>query len=148
MSTWLTVWTPALVEDAKDKPKAFAEYTQQVMGVPYPTIKDMTILRKKAKEFFKNCPNATWGTLCRVVQWAKARKRRPSRVWMLVDMFREAWSAGYLPELDRAARVDDNVEAGIERALEQEDRPEWRARLLGARGVTARREALTEWQMA
>lgn len=148
MSTWLTVWTPKLVFEAADPAKAFAEYAQQTVGIPFPTIKDMTILRSKAKKFFENCPDADWRTLCKVAQWAKARKRRPPRVFMLVDMFRDAWSAGYLPELDRAGRTDETVEAGIERALTMEQRPEWRARLLGARGINARREALHEWQTA
>lgn len=146
MTSWLTVWTPDLVADADDPPKAYAEYVQQTVGIPYPTIKDMTILRRKAKDFFAKVPNTDWKTLCRIAQWARAKKRRPPRVFMLVDMFREAWSAGYLPELDRADRVDETVEDGIERALRTETRPEWRARLMGARGVTARREALAEWQ--
>lgn len=146
MSDWTTVWTPERVQEADDPNKAFANYVQQTLGVPYPTIKDMTILRKKTKLFFQNVPDADWKTLCKVVQWAKARKRRPPRVFMVVEMFRDAWAAGYLPELDRHARVDETVEAGIERALAVETRPEWRARLLGASGVTARAAAFAEWQ--
>lgn len=143
--TWLHVWTPSDVQNAADPAKAFADYCQQTMGVPWPTIGDLKILRKKANEFFEHYPQADWTTLCRVAQWCRSRKRRCSRVWLVVDEFRNAWAKGGLPELDPRDNADERVEEGIERALEAEERPEWRRRLIAARGVDARREAYQEW---
>lgn len=143
--TWLTVWTPEKVQEAKDKPKAYAEYCQQIIGTPWPTIKDMAILRKKIKEFFSHYPQCDYRSLCRIAQWARARKRRPNRTWMVVALFRDAWRDGYLPELDPAERREENIEQAIADALDEENREEWRRRLLGARGVEARREAYNEW---
>jgi hypothetical protein len=143
--TWLTHWTPEKVQAAKDRPRAFAEFCQQTIGTPWPTIKDMTILRRKIKEFFARYPQCDYHSLCRVAQWTRSRKRRPTRTWMVVEFFREAWRDGYLPELDPAEQTEASVEEGIAFALDEERRPEWRRRLLGARGVEARREAYQEW---
>lgn len=143
--TWLTQWTVEKVQAAPDKPKAYAEYCQQTIGTPWPTIKDMAVLRRKIKEFFGHYPQCDYASLCRIAQWSRAHKRRPTRVWLVVENFREAWRDGYLPELDPAERQEINVEVGIAEALDIDERPEWRRRLIGARGVEARREAYTEW---
>lgn len=145
--TWLTQWTPEKVQAAKDKPRAFADYCQQTIGTPWPTLKDMTILRKKIKEFFAHYPQCDYRSLCRVAQWARSHKKRPTRAWLVLEMFRDAWRDGYLPELDPAERRDENIEGNISTALDEETRPEWRSRLLGARGVEGRREAYEEWLM-
>lgn len=147
MSTWLHQWTAEDVFEAKDPCAAFADYCQQRIGVPYPTIKDMRILRRHVKDFFKNVPDATWYTLCRVADWCKARRKRPQRVWMVVLHFRKAWSDGYLPELDPAEQaIDETVERRVKVALAVETNEWWRRRLLGSSGVGARKEAITEWE--
>jgi hypothetical protein len=143
--TWLTTWTPEKVQAAQDKPRAFAEYCQQTIGTPWPTLKDMTILRKKIKEFFEHYPRCDYRSLCRVANWCRARKRRPTRAWLVIESFRDAWRDGYLPELDPAERREENIEEAITFALDEEHRPEWRRRLMAARGVEARREAYQEW---
>lgn len=143
--TWLTQWTPEKVQAADDPPKAFADYCQQTIGTPWPTLKDMIVLRRKIKDFFALYPQCNYVSLCRVAQWARSHKKRPTRAWLIMDMFREAWRDGYLPELDPAERRDENIEDNISTALDEETRPEWRSRLLGARGVEARREAYEEW---
>ncbi len=145
--TWLTTWTPELVAGAEDKPAAFAAYCQQTMGVPWATYKDMAILRKRIKELFEYYPRADYFTLCRVAAWCKSKRRRLSRVYQVVDRFRDAYEAGALPELDRD-RLDDVIEQGIVEALEVEQRPEWRTRLIRSVGPEARKAALAEWQQS
>lgn len=140
-----TRWTPELILEEEDPFEAFAEYVQQQLGVPWPTIKDKTILRRKIKEFFAATPQADWGTLCRTVQYCKSRKIRFQRIWMPLESVREAYSRGYLPELG-STEQDASLEEQIKQALEQEERPDWRARLLGARTSKARELALREWR--
>lgn len=136
-------WTPQLVAEAPDPNLAFANFTQQVLGVPWPTIKDQTILRSRTAEFFEHYPNATWFTLCRVVTWLKAKRKRVPRVWMVVDKFRDCWVDGMLPELD-PAEGDVELEVLIESALTEETDESWRRRLIMTEGP-ARRAAYDEW---
>lgn len=142
---WLTIWTPEMVAVAPDPVLAWSEYAQQVLGVPWPTIRDQAILRHKIRELFDHYPRADWYSLCRLVQWCKGRGKRDTRVWLVLDRFRSAWCAGALPELD-PQRTEVDVEARIERALEDEADPTWRRRLLGAMGTVARRAAIDEWE--
>lgn len=93
---WLKVLGPDDVTDAR----SFAEYCQQTLGAPYPRGKEWATLNTKAKEFFEEKPQATWGTLCRVVMWARMKKKRPSAAWKVVGMWKWAWEDGALPELD------------------------------------------------
>lgn len=146
MGSWEKIWTPVDVATADDPYKAFAEYCQQIIGVPWATQKDLIVLRKRGKEFFGHYPHADWYTLCRVASWCRSRRRRLPRVFMVIDEFRNAWKAGVLPELDPANRQETNVEEAIAAALEIETRQDWRRRLIGARGIEARREAYREWQ--
>ena len=146
MTRWLKVWTPEDVAEADDKPLAFANYVQQTLGCPWPTKQDQIVLRKRLKECFEAIPEADYYTLCRTVQWARARKRRPPRVWMVVDYVRDAWSQGALPELDPANRTDKKLEEAIAAALKIEKRDGWRRRLLGAQGLDARQEAYRAWR--
>lgn len=143
----LIVWTPAKVQNADDKPRAYAEYLQQTMGVPWPTAKDLVILRRKIKEVFENYPQADYYTLCRLAAWCKSRRKRYSRVWMVVETLRDAWAAGALPELDPEGE-DKELEEKIAEALKTEEREGWRRRLMGASGRTARKEAYEEWQQS
>jgi len=134
------------VTSAPDPVVAFAEYVQQKLGVPWPTAKDLAILRKKITEFFAHYPKVTYFTLCRVVEWAKSRHRRYDRVWRVIDAFRYAYSDGVLPELDPDDHADDSVEARITAALADETSPTWRRYLIGASGVSARRQIIEEWE--
>lgn len=144
MTLWLKAWTPEDVAEAKDQPRAFAEYCHQVIGVPFPGVKDMTILRRRCNEFFAANRGASWYTLCRVAQWCRSHKRRPPRAWMVVDEFRFAWRDGYLPEFDPTG-TDPGVEKEIARILKSETRDGWRQRLICAQGVEARGKAVREW---
>jgi hypothetical protein len=133
------------VVNAPDPVVAFAEYVQQKLGVPWPTAKDMNILRSKIKEFFGHYPKLTYFTLCRIVEWARARHRRYDRVWKVIDAFRYAWKDGALPELD-PDRAETTVEERITAALTVETNPMWRRCLIGAAGVEARRRIIDEWE--
>lgn len=143
---YLTTWTPQLVVDAPDPVNAFAEFAQQRLGVPWPTQRDMAILRKKIGEFFDHYPRLTFHTLCRVVEWARQRRWRFDRVWKVIDAFRRAWTDGAIPELDPAQQRDERLDASIAQALESETDPVWRRWLIGAEGEDARRKVLEDWR--
>lgn len=144
---WLTQWTPDRVAAAEDPCAAYAEYLQQTMGIPWPTIKDMSILRKHTKEFFDHYPNADWYTMCRLANYFRRRKRRFGRVYQVVTEFRDAYRDGALPELDPGygSASDSQLELNIAEALAGETRPEWVERLIRAEGVEARRGAYELW---
>lgn len=144
----LRTWTPDLVNAAEDPTRAFAEYVQQTLGVPWPTQRDMVILRKKVNDFFELYPQADYRTLCRVVVFMRSRKRRVSRMWMVVEEFRKAWAAGQLPELDPGYVRDDGIKTLIEEALTVETDPVWRRRLLLAQGPASQREVYVSWQQS
>lgn len=141
----LTRWTPDLVAEANDPVAAFAEYVQQALGVPWPTLADMTRMRRRIKEIFAHYPQADYYTLCRIVAWAKADRRRFGRVPEVVDCFREAFKAGALPELD-PPETEVDVEEAIRAVLVNEQDPWWRRRLVATQGVEFRREALEDWR--
>lgn len=139
------VMTPARIMELpeKERPEAYALYLQRELGIPWPTQRDMVLLKRKIKEIFDQYPHATYFSLCRIADWCKVKKRRFERVWMVPAEFRKAWAAGYLPELD--SNPDQHLEQRIQQALEVETRSGWRQRLMCAAG-TARREALEEWE--
>jgi hypothetical protein len=93
---FLKILDPDDVVDAE----SFAAYCQQVLGSAYPKARDLVILRTKLKDFFAEKPEATYYTLCRVVQWARMKKKRPSDSWKVPDMWKWAWQDGALSELD------------------------------------------------
>ena len=137
--------TPHEVVSAKDHASAFAVYCQQEIGCPLVTKQNLMVLRKQAKLLFEKNPQADWMTLCRVVDWCKARKKRPTHPHVVVSLLPYAWKDGYLPELDPSSE-DPAVEERILQALRCEVRDEWMRRLTLAKGRAARREAVEEWE--
>jgi hypothetical protein len=150
MSNWLKVWTPEDVQAQrthKDHMVAFANYVQQQLGSPYPTNGDFAILRGKAKQIFDQFPHADWRTLCKIVRYCKSKKKRPPRAWMVLDQYREAWSAGFAPELDfNFVAPDIDLDAELAGVLLQEEHPSWRRRLVMAQGLEAKKGVLSAWQ--
>lgn len=143
--SWHKLWTPEDVMANDDPAMAFACYCQQIMGTPWPTIKDQVVLRKAAAEFFEYYPHATWHTLCKVALWCKQKKKRCPRVHLVVNAFRDAWADGALPELD-ANRTDTSLEDKIKALLESGELDEgWRARFARTTGTEARRAAYEDW---
>lgn len=124
----------------------FVVYAQQRLGCPYPTLKDQNILRSKTRLLFEKNPKADLKTLVHIVDFMKSRKKNPPRIWLIVEAFNEAWAAGAIPELKIGNEEEVDVELGIIRALNGETDPVWRDKLLGARGVVARRAILEAWE--
>lgn len=139
--------TKFLDRNEVDDWKSYASYVQQQTGIPYPTSKEIPTLRKTLREFFDDQPNANYFTLCRIVDWAKARKRRYASVYGLVcNGWKYAWADGYLPELDPDyQQKDEDLEALITAAIEREDNPEWVRRLIVAQGNESRRRVYEAW---
>lgn len=146
MSRWLKDWTPDEVAADADPVAAFAEFAQQKLGTPRPTLQQMIVLRKRAKEFFVEYPHLDVRTFCRVVDWCKAKKRRPAHAVTIIKWVRYAWADGYLPELDPENQPDEDTDRGIKRALELEDDERWRRRLMLVQGRGDRAEALADWR--
>jgi hypothetical protein len=143
---WLTDWTPDKVAAAPDPCIGWAEYAHQVLGVPQPTLTDMTGARKNVKELFRLYPDqADWYTMCRVVMWVKKRRRHYSRLAPVAACWRDAYGDRFLPELN-PPDIDTNLEATIARALDQETDPVWRRRLIATTGMDFRRATLAEWE--
>lgn len=141
MATYLKTWGKEDVIDAE----SFSEYVQQMLGVPWPTYTDLKILRAKAQEIFNRYPQISWASLCRVADWMRTRHKRPARVWMVLEAFRDAFAAGVLPELDPRDEEDPELERFIAAALEVETDQYWKERLIGSRGVSARRRTFDAW---
>lgn len=139
--------TPDDVQNApeKERPKLFADYVQQTLGTPWPTMKDMIVLRKKINEIFEHHPNANYHTLCRIVIFSRSRKRRFERVWGVLGDFRWAFKAGVLTELDPTYQTDGHYAPLVQRALEDEKDPVWRKRLLMA-GAQQQESVYLEWR--
>lgn len=104
------------------------------MGCAVPTGKDVVLLKSVLKKFWADYPTADWLTLTKVVDHAQVRKRRFARIAAVVSWHKFALEDGCLPELDPAVVVYADINALIQKALEVETDPEWRARLFGARG--------------
>jgi hypothetical protein len=140
---WVTTWTPDMVVAAPDPLIGFANYIEQVLGVGFPTKKDLLILRARVNELFERYPQATFHTMCNVVRFNKSEKRKFARVYTVVDSFREAMMEGWLPELSRAPQT---LEQRITRILEIETDPRWRARILCCLDDGSRLHVLEQWE--
>lgn len=143
MSLYTKTWRAEEVHDAD----SFCEYAEQMLGVPWPTTRDKMVLKAKADEIMRRYPAMNWRVFCRVVDWMRSRHKRPPRVWMIIESFRDAWGAGVLPELDPRDDEDESLERLISAALQVESNDYWRNRLLGSRGVEARRRSFEAWLM-
>lgn len=143
MSMMTRVWR---AEDVHG-PEAFCEYAEQMLGIPFPTTRDKVLLKTKAEEIMARYPQMNWRIFCRVVDYLRSRNKRPPRMWMVIEHFREAWSAGQIPELDPRDREDEGLERLISAALEVESDDYWRRRLIGSRGPEARRRTFEAWLM-
>lgn len=126
--------------------ETFAAYCQQTIGVPYPTHRDLVVLRKRAKEFFAENPRANWQTMVRVADWCNNNRRRFPQTYGVFSQVRFAWAAKYVPELDPVQRVDVALEERITAALAQETDAQWRRRLMIATGPM-REQVYMAWKM-
>ena len=140
--SWLTNWTPEKVAEAPDPIIALSAYIEQALGVAFPTKKDITILRKRVYEILDRYPRADFYTLCKVVAFNRQRRRRFARVYTVVDSFREAMAAGWLPELT----VETCLKERVQEILTHETDPDWRARLISCPDDEARQVIINEWE--
>lgn len=129
---------------APDPIVALGNYMQQTLGIAFPTMSDLAGIRKIANEIAKTYPQASTNTLCRVVQFAKAKKRRPMKGSQVMGMWREAMSAGYLNELDPSN--DQALIDSIYKILETETDERWRSRLMCCLDNDSRRLAIADWR--
>ncbi len=134
-----------LTREEVDSPEKFAEYCQQRLGTPYPTGKDIAALKRYMKAFFKQNPQANYGTLIRTVDWCKNNRKRVPNASGIIGKVRFAWRDGYLPELDPVEQTDDSLEVLIAQAVESETDPWWKDRLTGGRTHKARQEIYESW---
>lgn len=129
--------------------KSYARFVQQHVGVPYCTKGDVVALNKAISEFKERYPHLAekpWPTLVRAAMWCRSKKKRPAKIAAIVNtMLSWAWADGALPELDPRHHRDEDLEVAISHALERENDPVWRDRLIGAEGP-AREEVLRAWQ--
>jgi hypothetical protein len=132
---------PVRAENVHDV-KSYMSYVCQTVGSPW-TMADEHIMGKKVKGFFSAYPECGFETLVRVAQWARAKKKRPARAFLVVDMARYAWSDGAVPEMD-PRNVNLALEANIRNVLETETDPAWRERLVMASGE-GRKAVYRQW---
>lgn len=130
------------VKDAR----TYANFIQQELGTPYPSTKTLPMLSRNCKDFFEQYPQANWMTLVRVVEFCRARKKRPAHAHGVLGQVRYAYSAGFLPELSPRDQVDSDLEERIAEALQSEQDEQWRHRLLASSGIEARRQVYVAWR--
>lgn len=124
---------------------SFAQFVQQTCGTPAPSLADIRALQSALKKFFERDPRYDWKVLCRTVQWARSKKKRPAKAINILGMVPYAFEDGAIPELDPIQVKDSSLETKIAEALDQETDPKWRYRLVGARGIQARKDVYEAW---
>jgi hypothetical protein len=126
----------------------FATYSQQTIGTKYPNLKEMTTLRRRAKQFFVETPLAGWPTVVSTVGYLRARRRRVDMAWAVFNFVPQAFRDGFLPELDprNHERDDPYVDAEIAAILATETDPWWVGNLTLAYEPEARRVLVRMWR--
>jgi len=142
MTMFLHQITAVEVVDAR----SFAAFAQQLLGTPIPRGAEIAVLQRKLNDFFRSTPQASWASLAHTVEWCRAKGKRPALAWGVIAHVRWCWADGLLPELDPKPVVEFNVEYAIGRILETETDQAWRDRLIGACGLSNRRNALAAWR--
>lgn len=140
-------------EDVVDY-KTFARYCSQQTGTPYPTGKQIAILRKNIKELFEQYPSMDYHSLCRIVEWSKAKhKRYATPGGMLGGGMRFAWRDGYLPECSPGwvpldPETEDNIAVAVQKEMYDDAAPadpSWLHRLANSRGNAQRKGVYEQW---
>lgn len=134
-------------EDVVDT-KTFCVYAHQRLGIPPTKGSEYSILGRDIKEFFQMYPQANYGTLVKVVDFAWSRNARPRNMQNLLLYWKKAYAAGSLPELTPEARRDPELERRLTEAIEMETHPKWLEQLKNAlwiHGDDVRREVYQAW---
>lgn len=133
---------PIDVQDAE----MLAQYIQQVTGTPMPRGKELAAFRRYIKDFLNTYPHLSYQTLCRVVDWVRAKHRRCATPMQVINQYKWAWQAGAIPEFYDAHANGVSVE--LSEALRSERDHEWCVRLTDARDLMTTdnaRKVLEEW---
>lgn len=119
------------------------EYVRQSFGCPV-TTRDMVAFRTNAKTFFDKNPQLTVTDMVTVVDWCRAKKKRPRTLSGIFHFTKDAFASKVLANRGRseAERLNDAFYA----ALEAERDPEWRDWLMTAPTMAARRTKLGQWK--
>lgn len=104
---------------------SFIRYSQQRLGIPPMQVTRIAGFRKQVNNFFETYPHADYGTLVKIVRFAKSRKFRPKDMFALLALYKQAWTTGNLPELDPREYRDPALQAKIEAILKIEEHPLW-----------------------
>lgn len=122
---------------------SFMEYVRQSFGCPI-TTRDMVAFRTNAKTFFDNNPQLTLNDMVQVVDWCRAKKKRPRTLSGIFHFTKDAFGSKVLSNRGRteAERLNDEFYD----ALEVEQDPEWRNWLMTAPTMSARRQKLAVWK--
>lgn len=125
--------------------KKLAAYCQQETGIPYPSGNQFIVVNVAIKNIFENYPQATYLTLCAIVDWSKKNNRRYAHVGNLLNKgLRYAYLEGYLPELDPRNHPGDLHNLMIE-AYNSETNEYWKDRLLRGDDPNIREAIYEEW---
>lgn len=127
-------------EEVKDA-LSLCRWASSAYGVPPPTKTDIMTLNKKARELFEQNPGTDWQTIVMVVKWSHSKKRRFGRIWAYLGQYRFAWADGVFDFVPQ----DSDLDVAVRDALESEEDPVWRGRLLRSAGE-ARAAVLEEWR--
>jgi hypothetical protein len=119
------------------------EYIRQSFGCPVMS-RDIVAFRTNAKEFFENNPDLTVADMAVVVDWCRAKQKRPRTLSGIFYFTKDAFAAKVLANRSRShsERVNDEFYD----ALSSETDVEWRNWLLAAPTMAARREKLAIWR--
>lgn len=138
---WVDPLKPESVKDAK----SLIAYAKQETGIPGPMSKQMPALAVAIRDFFDGYPNADWNSLVKVVEWAKKNKvRYATTVTLVTKGYRQAWSAGFLPELDPNWFDNEKLMEARDAAIRVETDTKWCDDLYYVRD-TYLIEKLQEW---
>lgn len=126
-------------------PETLATYCQQQTGIPYPTGKQIAILKQAINKFFAAYPDASYSSLTNLVNWSKVKERRYAHIANLVNGgVRYAYMDGFMPEID-PRRKKDNIDCLIDEALRIERDPQTRAMLLNAWSDSTKTQIYEDW---
>lgn len=134
-----------LKPDEVNSPETLARFCQEQTGIPYPTGKQMSLLKTSIKKFFVAYPDASYSSLTALVQWSKDKNRRYAHISNLVNGgIRYAYMAGYIPEIDPRTKKG-NIDSLIDAALREEKNASRRMALMNPWTQEAKETAYIEW---
>ena len=136
-----------LTRDEVNSAETFAQYCQQRLGTPYPTGKQIAMLKRGIRIFFEQNPQASYGTLVWSIDGCKNRRKRAPHALGVISSVRFAFRDGYLPELNPNSEEEEHAptEDLIRAAVAIETDPWWKDRLQGGKTAKARYEIYESW---